>query len=244
MILNKDFILYICYLISNQQNHRKMAVKPEQIKARLKVKYPKANLSQKRLDAIAAKLALKPEDGADDEAIDAVLEAANDIVSFEEIARDDDRMRTLEKNQKTDTPTPAPTPSPAPAPAPTPEPGKDTPAWVQALLDSTNKLMQEVETMKTGKITENKRQTVSELIEKSEILKNLKPEVKKRWIDRVNLESDVPFEDQVKELETEYSDLVQTTADNSSYSGPAGNGSSDVKPDEAAINEIVDSFKI
>jgi hypothetical protein len=37
-----------------------MAVKPEIIKARLKVLFPKANLSQKRLDVYTAKLAPKP----------------------------------------------------------------------------------------------------------------------------------------------------------------------------------------
>lgn len=73
-------------------------VEAAKIKARLRVKFPKANLSTKRLDEISAKLAKKPEDGADDDAIDAVLEDYNDngAMTFEEIAKTDDKVRTLE----------------------------------------------------------------------------------------------------------------------------------------------------
>jgi len=215
-------------------------VKPEQIKARLKVKYPKANLSLKRLDAIAAKLAPKPEDGADDEAIDLILEAANDFISFEEIAREDDRIRTLEANQKPKTDPPAPTDLPTPLP----KPEDDAPAWAKPLLESNKKLSEEIEALKTGKVTESKKQTVTDLFEKSEVLKNLKPEVKKRWLDRVNVDSETPFEDQIKELESEYSELVQISADANDYAGPAGSGGSDLKPDSTMIDEIVGNYNI
>lgn len=94
-----------------------MAVKPEQIKARLKAKYPKANLSTKRLDEISAKLAKKPADDADDAAIDEVLEDYNENgpMTFEEIAKSDDKIRTLE------------TKKPVAPENPTPDP--DEPAW-------------------------------------------------------------------------------------------------------------------
>jgi len=76
-----------------------MAVAPERIKARLKALFPKANLSKTRLDALAAKLSQKPADDADDAAIDEVLNTANEFHSFEDIARDDDRIRTLEASR-------------------------------------------------------------------------------------------------------------------------------------------------
>lgn len=219
-----------------------MAVTPAQIKARLKVKYPKANLSQKRLDVIAAKLALKPEDGADDDAIDAVLEAANDFMSFEDIAKEDDRVRTLEANQKqkADPPAPAPTDPPAPGKVNT----DDVPEWAKAILATNQKMAADMEAFKLGKITEDKRNTASQLLDGSEVLKGLKPEIKKKWLERINVESETSLEDQIKELETEYSDLVQVSADNITYSGAAGSGSNDVKPDEKVVEDIVNNFNI
>jgi len=216
-----------------------MPVKPEQIKARLKVKYPKANLSTKRIDAIAAKLCLKPADDADDDAIDLVLETANDFISFEDIAREDDRVRTLESNQKAKPdPTPSPAPNPDPDPNnPNPNPTEEAPAWAK-------KIQQDLDAIKTGNITQTKKQTALQSFEKSEILKGLKPELKDRWVNRIDVNSETPIEDQIKELESEYSELVQVNADSEVYGGPAGQGTNISKPDEAVVNEIVDNLNI
>ena len=217
-----------------------MAVKPEIIKARLKVLFPKANLSIKRLDALAAKLAPMPTDDADDAAVDAILNQANDFNSFEEIAREDDRIRTLEaKANPSPNPTPAPAPNPSPAPAP-----DDTPAWAKALIDSNQKMTADLEAIKSGNVLETKKQTASQLFEKSEVLKGLKPELKDRWINRIDVNSETPFEDQIKELESEYSELVQVSADNNQYGGPAGGGFKNDKPDDLVVNEIVDNLNI
>ena len=83
-----------------------MAVDKLKVIARLKALFPKANLSQKRLDALADKLAIKPADDADDAAIDAVIKDFDSILSIEDIAREDDRLRTLEAKQKENPPTP------------------------------------------------------------------------------------------------------------------------------------------
>lgn len=72
-----------------------MAVPKEKTKARIKALYPKTNLTQQRMDAIAAKLSEKLADDADDDAIDAVINDFNDIMPIEEIAKNDDRIRTL-----------------------------------------------------------------------------------------------------------------------------------------------------
>ena len=210
-----------------------MAVDKLKVIARLKALFPKANLSQKRLDAIADKLAKKPADDADDDAIDLVINDFNEILSIEDIAKDDDRLRTLESKSKEPSPTDPPTPKPQDPPAPS----EDVPAWAKTLLEK-------VEKIETGKVTENKKQTVAELIEKSEVLKNLTPEVKKRWLERINVESETSFEDQIKELESEYSELVQTGADTNSYAGPAGSGSTENKPDATTVDEIVNNLNI
>ena len=114
-----------------------MAVKPEIIKARLKALFPKANLSTKRIDALAAKLAPMPADDADDAAVDVILNQANDFNSFEDIAKEDDRVRTLEAKAKEITPPATPPTTPQGAPPtipPTTPPTDDTPEWAKALL--------------------------------------------------------------------------------------------------------------
>lgn len=186
-----------------------MAVKPEIIKARLKVLFPKANLSTKRLDTLVAKLAPMLADDADDTAVDVVLNLANDFNSFEEIAREDDRIRTLEAKA-----TSAPTPELNPAPTP----ANPTTDATQKLLEAITRLTGEVEAIKTGKITETKKQTAQSVFESSEVLKALKPEIKANWLNRIDVNSETTIEDQVKSLETEFTDIRQEIANTTKYS--------------------------
>lgn len=220
-----------------------MAVKPEIIKARLKVLFPKANLSQKRIDAIAAKLAPMPADDADDAAVDVVLNQANDFNSFEEIAREDDRVRTLEARVNP-TPAPAPTPSPEPTPTPTsiPATADDTPAWAKTLIETNQKLTADIEAIKTGKIIETKKQTAQSVFDASEVLKGLKPEIRTNWLGRIDVNSETSIEDQVKNLETEFTDIRQAVAETTRYSGPTPSGTSGNKPDDKMIDSIVDGI--
>jgi len=221
-----------------------MAVTTEQIKARLKVKFPKANLSQKRIDALAAKLAPKPKDGATDEEIDSVLENANDFMSFEDIAKEDDRMRTLEANQKPKT-EPAPTDPLTPKPTEpviTP-PAGDVPEWAKALIKQNETVVAEITALKTGNVLATKKATAAELFGKSEVLKALKEEVRPNWINRINVDSETSIEDQIAALESEYTIIAQSNANSTPYSGPTPTGANPgTKVDEALVNSVVDSF--
>lgn len=215
-----------------------MAVPVEKIKARLKALFPKANLSTKRLDALAAKLATKPADDADDTAIDVVLNTANDFMSFEDIAKEDDRVRTLEAKLvtpadpiKVDPPTPTPT-----DPIKTTE---EVPSWAKGLVEANTKLLQEVEAIKTGRVLENKKQSAASVFEASEVLKAMKPEIKQRWLNRINVESETPVEDQLKELETEYTELYQSTVDSNKFAGSPPSGKADTAPSAAEVTDIL-----
>jgi hypothetical protein len=212
-----------------------MAVDKAKVILRLRALFPQANLSQKRLDALADKLAKKPADDADDVAIDTVINDFNEIMSIVELAREDDRTRTLEANQK-----PKPNPTPDITPEPAPKPADDAPEWAKALIKQNEKLTTDLEAIKTGNVTQTKKQTASDLFGKSEILKGLKPELKERWLNRINVDSETSFDDQIKELESEYSELVQVNADNNYYAPPAGGGSpSDVKADQAVVDKML-----
>jgi len=211
-----------------------MAVEKSKVISRLKALFPKANLSQKRLDALADKLATKPADDADEAAIDLVINDFNSVLSIEEIAREDDRVRTLESKANPNPPAP---PSP-PAP-PAPPKGDEVPSWAQAILDSNKKLEGELEAIKTGKMIETKRATASELFGKSEVLKRIPETIRKNWENRIDVNSETPFEEQIQALETEYSELVQVSADNNQYAPAAGGGSAEIKADNAVVEAIV-----
>jgi hypothetical protein len=217
-----------------------MAVDKLKVIARLKALFPKANLSQKRLDALADKLAIKPADDADDSAIDVVINDFNSILSIEDIAREDDRVRTLEA--KANPPAPAPTPTPSPAPTPTPGNPNPSDDVNQKLLEAITKLTGEVEAIKTGKVIETKKATASELFGKSEVLKRIPETVRKNWEDRVDVNSETSFEDQISALESEYSLLVQGTADSNQYAGAAGGGNPTVAVDEKLVEDIVNTM--
>lgn len=216
-----------------------MAVEKSKVIARLKALFPKANLSQKRLDALADKLAKKPADDADDTAIDAVINDFNDVMDISEIAKEDDRVRTLETNSKKKL-----------EPAKKDEEEKevikvadDAPEWAKALLKSNEKLTSDLEAIKTGNITQTKKQTASDLFGKSEILKGLKPELKDRWLNRIDVNSETSFEDQIKDLEVEYSELVQGSVDNNLYAPPAGGGDpTDLKADQVVVDKMMENI--
>lgn len=181
--------------------------KRAKIAGRLKALFPKANLSTKRIDVITDKLESKVSDDADDAAIDEIVNQANDFMDFEAIAKEDDRVRTLEANQKKGEEGGDP-----PKDDPKPEPPKDdTPEWAKALLSK-------VDALEKGKITESKANTVADLFSKSEILKGLPENQKQSWLKRVNLESE-DLAAEVAGLETEYTELKQSIVNSTDLAG-------------------------
>lgn len=90
----------------------------EKVKNRLRELFPKANLSKQRLDTIVAGLSKKVTEETTPEELDGVINDYNEVFNFEEIARQDDRIRTLSAKQE-----------------PEPEPATDdTPEWAKALI--------------------------------------------------------------------------------------------------------------
>lgn len=216
-----------------------MAVEKNRVIVRLKALFPKANLSQVRLDALADKLALKPADDADNAAIDTVINDFNDVMDIAEIAREDDRIRTLEAKSKEPVPTPPADPKPEPTPA------EPVPEWAKALINQNEKLNQDLTELKTGKVLENKRSVATQLFGKSEVLQHMPASAKARWIERIDLDSETSFEDQIKGLETEYTELVQGSADANHYAGPAGEGKANANQvDEKLVNSVIDNMQI
>jgi len=224
-----------------------MAVAPEKIKARLKALFPKANLSTKRLDVYAAKLAPKPADDADDAAIDVIINEYNEVIDFEAVAKEDDKTRTLEAAK-------AKADAEAAAKAkggkgnPTDEDDEDdepeglTP-FEKTMLKRFGELKSDIDSIKTGSVKQSKLEQVKSLLEKSEVFKKLDDETKGFMLKNVDLESETPFEEQITSLEGVLGKLVQTNADSNQYAGPAGGGSpADVKADQAVVDKMLEGI--
>jgi hypothetical protein len=164
----------------------------EKILARLKAKYSGVNLSKTRLDAIADKLAAKI---TDENEIDAKLDELNDIMSFAEIAKQDDRLRTLENKSKEKPPPPKPGSSDENEDTPEKKGnGDDTPAWAKTLMAEVQGLKKEkAETTIRGKLAEK--------------LKDKVPE--KFWSKRMIPEKDEDIETFVADAEKDWTELKQ-----------------------------------
>jgi len=228
-----------------------MAVAKERVIARLKVYSGKANLSNVRIDEISARLALIPADDADDAAIDAVITNADAIFPFKEIAAQDDKVVGLEAKVKNTGKTKEELEAEAKKQAE--ETAKkaaeeaagksDPPDYVKTLLSTIEGLKSDITEIKTGKITETKRASAAEAFAKSEVLKALKDDLKPNWLNRIDVNSETPIEDQITVLETEYTTMAQSFADSMGYSGPAPIVAG--KPpvvDDKFVGEIVDQM--
>lgn len=212
-----------------------MPVEVSRIKGRLRELFPKANLSTKRLDEISARLAKKPADDADETAIDQVINDANDYIPFADIAKEDDRIRNLEANQKKNEPAPADEPTPTPSPNPTPAPTDnkdDMPAWAKSLMETVNEI-------KTGKVIETKTAQARKVFDGNETFKSLNEKAKEFYFKQIDVNSETPIEDQISELETTHTEIYQSKADASGYAGKPPAGGNTGKATEAEIKAIV-----
>lgn len=224
-----------------------MAVAPEKIKARLKALYPKANLSTKRLDVYAAKLAPKPADDADDEAIDAIINDYNEVIDFEAVAKEDDSNRTLLAKAKADA-------EAAKAKGGDGNKGDDEDddidtdgmtAFEKTMLKKFGEIKSELDTIKSGNAKQSKLEQAKSLLEKSEVFKKLDEDAKSFMLKNVDLESETPFEEQITGLEGVFGKLVQSSADGGDYPGPPpANGGKTEKFSEADADAIVSELGI
>jgi hypothetical protein len=134
----------------------------QKIIARLKEKFSGVNLSNTRLDAIADKLAPKI---TDETQIDAKLDELNEILPFTEIAKQDDRVRTLEAELKKPKPGPQPTPTPDP-----PKPADDgTPEWAKALIQQNQAMAQKIEQLESRTTAEKLNATLVGILKEKKV---------------------------------------------------------------------------
>ena len=69
----------------------------QDIQGRLRLLYPKANLSSTRISQYAERLKAKLSEESTQEDVDNLIKDLNDLVDFSQVAKDDDRLRTYQK---------------------------------------------------------------------------------------------------------------------------------------------------
>ena len=66
--------------------------------------------------------------------------------------------------------------------------------------------------------------------------------IRQNWVNRIDVNSETSFEDQIKSLEEEYSTLVQVSADSGRYAPPAGGGNPNPSIDEKLVEKLVEEL--
>lgn len=135
-----------------------------QIKARYKAKFPKANLSAAKLDSIVARVDAKTE-ADDQDAIDAALDAINEYTPFEEMAREEDKIRDLEAKVKKSPAKKVETTTDEPA-----KEDEEAPAWFKSYVEKTDAKIAAIEGEKT--VTSRKQQLADKLKDAPEQFRN------------------------------------------------------------------------
>lgn len=227
-----------------------MAVPKERLQARLKAYLTLkaiSNLSNTRQDEFSARLCSLPADDADDAAIDAVISNADAIFPFKDLASNDDRLANLQNQlKKPDAKTPEQIAAEEKARKDAEEIEKaktsEQPEWVKAMMAKLDATEQKLTALESGKIQETKQTLARTAFEKSEKFKNLPEVVKNGLFERIKLDSETSFEDQVSGLETEHDAYTQFLANSTGHSGqPHGTGG-EFKPDAKLIDSVVDSL--
>lgn len=108
----------------------------------------------------------------------------------------------------------------------------DTPEWAKAIIESNKALSEKIVALEQEKSKQDKILKAQIALKSSKLPENLK----QKWANRINVESETSIEDQVKELETEFNELHTTIV--GSYSGKGLPNGSTVVTGEASSEEL------
>ena len=218
------------------------------IKARLKKQYPKANLSTKRLNELSARLAKKLTDESTEEEVDQVLEDANDFYSFEQIAKDDDRVRSLEakaskvkKNSDDDDDDDEDDDDDDDEDD---EPKKKKAKGNDKTLEMLEKINNRLDNIEKGEVTKSKTASAREVFDSNETFSSMQDkELKDFWFSQLDVNSETPIDEQIENQAEVYQKMVQNQADSGQYSSvPGGGKGSSDEPNEDLVDEIAEEI--
>lgn len=189
----------------------------ERIAARLKAKAAgeKANLSQKRLDAIALRAEKGLTDESDDTAIDAAIESINELTPFKEIAAMDDHNRAKEAKDKAEKDKADKEAAEKAAKEGKVELPDDAPAWMKTFMEAqaaqTKALTDQIAAFSGEKVLTTRREQYAKTLEgtseayKTEALKDF---------DRLSFKDDADYQEWAAGKAESVKAFIQDEADN------------------------------
>lgn len=198
-------------------------MKEQLLRSRFRELFPKAqNLKKERLDLYVSKLSAKLSEESTKEDVDNLIKDLNDLVDFEQVAKDDDRLRTYQKpQQKVEEP-----------PKPSEEPkSDDVPEWAKTLLT-------EVKTLREEKVQD----TIQSKFRNHEALKGIPTEI----LDLVKSPTTL---DEVDQFATTIADVYKEKQIKEKLDSfgrdipPQGEHSKSVEVKQASDKEVDDVFK-
>lgn len=195
------------------------------LRSRFRDLFPKAqNLKKERLDVFVSKLSSKLSEESTQEDVDALWQDYNEVVNFEQLAKDDDRLRTLN--------VPKPQPKVEESSKQSEEPkSDDVPEWAKALLT-------EVKTLREEKVQD----TIQSKFRNHEALKGIPTEI----LDLVKTPTTL---DEVDQFATTIADVYKEKQIKEKLDSfgrdipPQGEHSKNVEVKQASDKEVDDVFK-
>lgn len=180
----------------------------KQIKARLKVLYPGVNLSNKRIEAIAAKIDAKV---TEEDEIDDALSTYDEYNPFAEMAKDDDRERLRLKKESESAKTPEQLGAEKEAQGNDPVVDPEMPAWAKALVTSTQALAKGLESIQGEKVTSTRKQQYEKVLEGTSDTFKVKA---LKDFGKMKFETDDEFTEFLTDAETDAADFIQEASNN------------------------------
>lgn len=205
------------------------------IRALLQTKFGGAQLSAARVDELAKRFEGKV---TTEEELEAKMGAINEYLPFTDLAKDDDRARSVQAElDKLKTPTPAPQPTPPePTPVPAPAASEEVPAYIKAITDGMKALTDTVAGLKSEKVVTDRQSLIMGKLANAN--KEYSAKVL-RDFGRMSFATDEDFTTYLADVETDFANHTQTQAESKlGKDSPFSSVGKDGKVKEATKEEL------
>jgi len=205
------------------------------IRALLQTKFGGAQLSAARVDELAKRFEGKV---TTEEELEAKMGAINEYLPFTDLAKDDDRARSVQAElEKLKTPAPAPQPTPPePAPVPAPAASEEVPAWAKAIIDGNKTVTEKLAALEGQKVINDRRSIIQAKLKDAGEDYSAKV---LRDFGRMNFATDDDFNTYLTDVETDFANHTQTQAESKlGKDSPFSSVGKDGKVKEATKEEL------
>jgi len=206
----------------------------ESIKALLQTKFGGVQLSDARIEAFAKRFEGKV---TSEEDLETRLFALDEALPFADIAKEDDRVRSLEAAAKKK---PGEEKKPDTDPAKKPD-GDEAPEWAKALIEGNKTLTEKLAALEGNKIVNDRKSAILAKLKDADESYSAKV---LRDFGRMSFADDAAFEEYLGEVETDFTTHVQTTAESQLGKDAPFVGMTDAKGhvSDTTVEEIVNNL--